>query len=1248
MQVRPRWLDTSGVEELRSLAGADARAQRDLGLRLMLEDGDAAAGRDALTLAANRDPADPLTWLALAVHYSEHGHADTAFVNLGRAVGAAVDERLRPDWCVAPGLEPRPTPEDCRALAGAIAEAAARLIRETDHADRTELVSQILERHEALLSFATAHSLRRTLEWDARLAGDGQTARRELESQGALLRWRVAGPFGPFPSQSFDVVSQPERDDHLAGSYDLGPGRGVQPTMDPELSASSVQLQSPINEAGTWYAEAAVRARVSGPVDVRLWSSSDAAVAVFVGGERVILRDGRSGYAPEVTLATVILEAGQPVRVLVKLGSEDGGPAFNLSMRDAEGRVLEQLDPESGGWAGSARRVEREDLLDLLAPAPGEPVSGVRAFVVSLLARARARWELADEVLNRVAEPSPLVLLLRASAAASTPAMPRSIREDRMLSDMRAVFAADPECWRARLVLARQLISEDQGREALDLLRQGIELNGEVAPLWHDLGAVARRMGSQSMAAEAFEAALRVDERSCESLEQLAQMYDDAGLTRQRDEALERLVRCNAISNTRAEMLSRGYRPADALAEVRRLQGVDEYPERYEPDLVDLELAVGDRDGAARRLETLRGRWPRSGAFVSALADIAGSGGGLEAVVSRLAPEIERYPWELGALRRMAAVAGAARETQAWRVDGLEHIRRFEAEQVEYDSPSVFILDRAVYRVYPDLSSLELVHQVMRVLAQEAVDGASEFQAPRGSEVLTLRTIKADGTILEPLEFDPEGTSNLAGVEVGDSVEWEYIITRGPSRVFPGGLQTPRFYFATPDTAMHLSELIVLVPDGVEVDFVPRGPSPPQPQPVRLGSLSGFRFAAERVRSQVREPAMPSMNEVFSSVGAVAREDSRSLVRSWSDGLLAAQRADWRMRDLVRELRRPGQTEVDLARALYDHVLEHVRPGQGGTPASFTLASGQGDIMLLYSALLRIAGFRPEIVYTWSLSDDRSGPYLEPGELDSALLRVTLDDEERWIVIGSRHAPFGHVPALVRGQPGLTACFDAREVVVPERSPVDDVVETRIDGQVVADGTLDFRMTGRFLGARATDVRSRVSRIPEAERALRAAELLGQQFSGGVATDAEFAGVDDRHAPLELRAAIQARMLGRREGNDLLLPARLGEGMRYSALAQLSERRTALAFDEELHEVVEQRLRLPPGASVAELCPQAHRELGAASFTVSCTHEGDVLVHRAEITLPPQRIAPADYGAFSEFLRLYDEAVATESRVRLP
>jgi hypothetical protein len=90
-----------------------------------------------------------------------------------------------------------------------------------------------------------------------------------------------------------------------------------------------------------------------------------------------------------------------------------------------------------------------------------------------------------------------------------------------------------------------------------------------------------------------------------------------------------------------------------------------------------------------------------------------------------------------------------------------------------------------------------------------------------------------------------------------------------------------------------------------------------------------------------------------------------------------------------------------------------------------------------------------------------------------------------------------------------------------------------------------------------------------------------------------------------------------------------------------------MVFSAELREVVEQRLELPAGAEVEQPCEGASWEGDLGTFNVTCRLEEGVLVHRLELTIPPQRIPADRYPAFAALLRSYDEAANTESRIEL-
>lgn len=59
------------------------------------------------------------------------------------------------------------------------------------------------------------------------------------------------------------------------------------------------------------------------------------------------------------------------------------------------------------------------------------------------------------------------------------------------------------------------------------------------------------------------------------------------------------------------------------------------------------------------------------------------------------------------------------------------------------------MFDYAATRVFEDGSTIELVHQIYKAQSEEAVDELGD-STPPSQQILTLRTIKADGRRMEP------------------------------------------------------------------------------------------------------------------------------------------------------------------------------------------------------------------------------------------------------------------------------------------------------------------------------------------------------------------------------------------------------------------------------------------------------------------------------------------------------------------
>ena len=79
--------------------------------------------------------------------------------------------------------------------------------------------------------------------------------------------------------------------------------------------------------------------------------------------------------------------------------------------------------------------------------------------------------------------------------------------------------------------------------------------------------------------------------------------------------------------------------------------------------------------------------------------------------------------------------------------------------------------------------------------------------------MLALRTLKADGTVLEPESLDKD-TVSLPGVGVGDAVELEYLLAHPARRAASPGWTAGAFYFQVAGVADDWATYAVLAPRG--------------------------------------------------------------------------------------------------------------------------------------------------------------------------------------------------------------------------------------------------------------------------------------------------------------------------------------------------------------------------------------------------------------------------------------------------
>ena len=182
-----------------------------------------------------------------------------------------------------------------------------------------------------------------------------------------------------------------------------------------------------------------------------------------------------------------------------------------------------------------------------------------------------------------------------------------------------------------------------------------------------------------------------------------------------------------------------------------------------------------------------------------------------------IATALAKHP-DMPEILRAARALGLPLPLDPFRLDGRQVIRDFQASGHHYAAPAVVVLDRTVTRVFPSGAEMILTHEIVRVQSKDAIEKWGETSVPERTEILVLRTHKADGTTREPEEFAGKDTISAADLAVGDYVEKETIEVRPPRDAFAGhgtlddagGFIGDRFYFQSFDAPLDRSEYLVV------------------------------------------------------------------------------------------------------------------------------------------------------------------------------------------------------------------------------------------------------------------------------------------------------------------------------------------------------------------------------------------------------------------------------------------------------
>ena len=1136
--------------------------------------------------------------------------------------------------------------------------------------------------------------------------GETKEAAALRASLGLLSHYFVIGPFGegraslntPFPPEQ--EPAPPVLGAHYPGKTHEAGWRGADAAMRNGVLYLDGLLRP--SDQAVAYAVTFVRSDRAQPAALRLGSPGP--IKVWVNGAPVFSRDVVRPAALDQDAVGIRLGRGWN-RILIKTVVSDGAWRLFARITDGAGRPLGVRDdavtppPPAEMARRASQPAPRVDALDTLLERRARRLgrAGGRAWVD--LARVLA-WttprdrddRAASAVFGRAFEllsprgPDPALRLAAAEATDDDDERRRMLEQ--------ALDAQPPPQWRA-LLLARLGVAARAARRdarALEAWREALAID---PACWTASLAVAQEEADAGLplTAVARLEALAPASRALPRVRRAAvRLYDAAGRQREADRVLADLAQDRRQDTDLMHQLSiRARRRGDGEEARSRLAAVV----ALRPDVPSLEIELarlleGTSD-AARALATLRGltaRLPDEPSALVALGKLLHRMGKGDEALGPLRTALALRPQD-PELKRYLDRLGAGADGDLGVPDELA--RRFAEDALTLlprpavgggaaadptGSGAVVLLDRRVVRVHRNGLSRTFAQRVVQVLTERGAEENKEFAVhytPGREEVdirqarVYRRNARGELTTLEATDRSDEDLSEpwyglyydnraevvrFEGLRPGDVVEIQYLVDDvGSDNQMADYFGDLQYIAETIPKRRWDYTLIAPVSRPIHAN-VPRLPRLDR-KVSDEGSDRVYRFAARDVAKIDAEPAMPGVGEI-SPYLHVSTYASWNDVGAWYWRLIEESLgADDEIRRTARGLVKRGMSDAERARAVHDFVVKGTRYVglefgiHGYKPYKVTqvLARRFGDCKdkaALMIALLREVGVPAELV----LVRTRRGGHLdtEPASLaifDHAIVYVPKLD--RYL---DGTAEFSGLRELPAQDQGVVVLRVGPRGSVLTQTPVLPSSENHVQRrwQVALEASGDARVDEELIirGQAAANWREHYQ--TEGERKDRYGRVWSGRFSGARLDSVAMPAIEDRNAPVTVRAAVTVPRLARASGGSgLELPVTGRDADFVRTYARLSARRQELVLGYPWQHDEELTYRLPSGWKLAAGAPPARRVIDGpfGRFSLDVEIDGSVLRVRSSLNVIRARISADDYPKFRAFLQEVDAALAS-------
>jgi tetratricopeptide (TPR) repeat protein len=1094
---------------------------------------------------------------------------------------------------------------------------------------------------EQRLSADAAHLLRAAVAAISEARGDDAKVASTLEDMGVPTSVSLVGPFSAWHVLTAGEPVKPEATGDLSGPL-AGPFGPLTPrTFSVADGRMSLDGEGPMGDVFLLGFDLDVTE--PGPFVLRTVTSMDH--TVVLNGATVLSRS--TWQRPGSTLAAraVVLEAGRH-RLLVRAARHEQAGHFQVAVQRLDGRPaklrftaatgpapawggVKLPDSAEGVWvdAAAVHAALEEEGGDALArlvatrDGVGRDRDGARrilagldgVFSGALVHQLRAELELADKL------------------AAPKVAKGRATRE------LEAALAKDGSLVAARALSAQLELDEGRPVDALERIRQARAMYPSSWVLWLQ-ARIELSLGLDAQAVITAKEALANSKGHCESLMLHYDVARRRDAVAESDELLEATKRCPGAPSRMAEHLRVRANLKEVTALWRKQLARDESQTGAAISLSNALVAQQAFDEALQVLRKSQTLWPRNAQLLKQEADVLERSGRLADALAVRERALALDGADL-ALRRSIERAKTGKELlDDHAITSAAALKAYEAAPGSEEANAAFLLDAAAIEAFPDGTQVDRVHILQKALDQAGVEETAEVQLPSGAVVLKLRTLKPDGTSLEPENIEGKDAVSLPGVQVGDVVEYEYLLAHPPRGPGQPGFTASNFYFQVARQPNNWSTYTVIAPkgSGMQVD----AHNLKNVAPVRTeGDKEIFFHEEKRVPPYIPEPMGPPASTEwlpYVSVGA-GQKGTEGLMLAYADAFLDRGAVTFEVEQFARQAAGAAKG-LEAVKAVYAGVMKRLSGRDAGLGMSAASSVGQdrgSRTWLLVSALTAL-GFEARLVAVRAFMADPA-PSIFPNEsaFPYLCIRVTVPGAEPvWLDPMVRFAPFGELPEFALGEreayvlplPGRPL----EKTTTPKRSarPSKTVkLEARLDAEGVLEGT----GTETYFGFEAAQLGEALEQLSVDQRKQAIEQALSRMFGGADLKSVDVALTREVGATVTVKYAFSASRFGRKEGSTMVLSALTFPWNLGRRFLVVSQRVTPLFLEASESTKATVTLTVPSGYRLKDPMPEAKSECPWGSYVRREAQQGTTVTIEEEARLIQSRVPPNAYEQFGEF-----------------